>query len=194
MDLREQLAAAFPEQDHKLLFYKQGAKRAAYNELSVLETLKEFCSGLLKLSPFVDPRGKYIKIVEGNFPKLCGLVHATLSRDEFSASEIVSAIREGTFDLGDYDPVRDDRMRTIFCIPEVLTDPDAIYKNAHKIVIGDEVYVRVYNKMGSKVKLVFTMDIRQNGRVIRTVPITSFLTDPDTAVSYVKGVPLYRRK
>ena len=74
-----------------------------------------------------------------------------------------------------------------------MTAPDAIYRNGHKIIAGDEVYVRVYDKLGSRVKLLFTMDIRKNGKVIRTVPVTSFLTDPDTVINFITGQPLYRK-
>jgi len=60
----------------------------------------------------------------------------------------------------------------------VLRDPDAIYPNAHKIVAGDEVYVRVYDKMGSNVKLAFAQDIKKHSKLISTVVITSFSADP----------------
>jgi hypothetical protein len=192
--LREQLAAALPEHGHKLLFYANGSKHPPYNDLPVPETLVQFCSELLPECPLTDPRGKRISIVKPNFPKLAGLEHLVLGKDELSASDIIRSIEDGLFDLGNYDTTRDDRLRTLFWIPEVMRDPDAIYQNAHKIVVGHEVYVRVYDKMGSKVKLVFTMDIVERKRLIRTVPITSFLTDPATAISYVKGEPLYRRK
>ena len=193
-DLREQLAAAFPEHEHKLLFYAKGCKHPPYNNLSVPETLTRFCSDLLPECPLADPRGKRVSIVKGNFPKLAGLEHLVLKKDELSASDIIRQIEGGYFDLGHYDTAKDDRLRTLFWIPEVVRDPDAIFRNAHKIVVGDEVYVRVYDKMGSKVKLVFTMGIKKGNQLIRTVPVTSFLTDPKTAISYVKGKPLYGRK
>jgi len=191
--LREQLAAALPEHKHKLLFYKCGGTRPPDNTLSVKDSLEKFCKELLPQCPISAPRGKKIQIVKRNFPKFAGLEHLTLTREELSAAEIVKSIEDGTFDLGQYKGDRDDRLRTLFWIPEVLSEPDAIYPNAHKIVAGNEVYVRVYNKMGSRVKLVFTMDIARDGNVIRTVPITSFLTDADTALSYVAGQPLYQK-
>lgn len=192
--LREQLAAALPEHEHKLLFYAKGNKHPPYNTLSVAQTLAAFCSDFLPQCPLIDPRGKRISVVKTNFPKLAGLEHLVLSKDELPASDIIRSIEDGAFDLRDYDTTRNDRLRTIFWIPEVLRDPDAIYPNAHKIVVGHEIYVRVYDKMGSKVKLVFTMDIMAGKRIIRTVPITSFLTDPTNAISCIKGEPLYRRK
>ena len=191
--LREQLAAALPEHQHKLLFYKSGNTRPPYNNLSVRDSLRRFCEEVLPQCPINAPRNKIIKIVKRNFPKLAGLEHLTLTREELTASEIVKSIEDGTFDLGQYREDRDDRLRTLFWIPEVLSDPDAVYPNAHRIVAGNEVYVRVYNKMGSRVKLVFTMDITRGGRVIRTVPVTSFLTDSATAMSYVAGAPFYQK-
>jgi hypothetical protein len=192
--LRDQLAAAFPEHRHKLLFYKTGSAHPPYNTTSVAQSLTRFCKELLPICPIAAPRGKSIQIVKNNFPKLAGLQHLTLTKAELPASDIVKTIEDGTFDLAAYKEDRDDRLRTLFWIPEVLRDPDAVYLNAHKIVAGNEVYVRVYNKMGSRVKLIFAMDIERDGQIIRTVPVTSFLTDPETAITYVTGQPLYERK
>jgi len=102
------------------------------------------------------------------------------------ASKIIEAIKNGTFDGTAY-KCETDRIKTLFWIPDVLSDPDAVYKNAHKIVQGDEVYVKVYDKMGSKIKLVFTDYIKG---LKQNVVVTSFLTDPQTACEYVKGEPL----
>jgi hypothetical protein len=171
---RDKLAAVLPQHAHKALFYATGSKHSGYNALPVKESLAKFCAAVLPVCPIVDPRGKKISIVKTNFPKLGGLEHLTLTKKQFSAAEIIRCIEEGTFQLGDYKEDRDDRLRTLFWITEVLSDPDAIYKNAHKIVVGNEVYVRVYNKLGSKVKLVFTMDVSNAKKIIRTVPIPNY--------------------
>jgi hypothetical protein len=192
-DWKEQLARIAPASAHLRLFYAIGSAKPQYNELPVLESLKKFCADFLPLSPFIDPRKKEIKVVKNNFPKLAGLQHMTLDRDELTAGDIIAAIENGTFDPGDYDPTRDDRIQTLFWLPEVLTDPDAIYRNGHRIVAGNRVYVRVYDKMGSKVKLAFTLDYHKNRRLIRTVVVTSFLTNPADAISCIKGEPLYER-
>jgi hypothetical protein len=203
-DWKEQLAAIassmIPAEliassvDHLALFDVRGSKHPPDNELSVSETLKKFCQDFLSRSPIVDPRRKPIHIIKTNFPKLAGLKHRTKSREELPASQILAAIESGTFDLKDYNPDRDDRLRTLFWLPELFSDPDAIYPNGHKIVEGDEVYIRVYDKMGATVKVAFTKDLRdKRGRIIRTIPITSFLTYPTRAKSFVKGDPLYMR-
>jgi hypothetical protein len=192
-DLRAQLAAAFPQVEHQLVFFEKGSPHPPYNELDCYETLKKFCAEFLPLSPFKDPRGKQVSIVKGNFPKLVDLDHKTLAREDFSASKIVECIENKTFDLNHYKSMESARMRTLFWLPEVLCNPDAIYKNGHKIIAGDEVYVKVYDKMGSNVKLVFTMDVQKRGQLVRTVPITSFLTDPEMVINFVSGQPRYRR-
>jgi hypothetical protein len=193
-DWKEQLAAIASSVDHLALFDAYGSKHPPDNELSVSDTLKKFCEEFLPLSPIIDPLGKLIYIIKTNFPKLAGLKHRTKNREEFPASQIIAAIESGTFDLEDYNPDRDDRLRTLFWLPELLRDPDAIFPNGHKIVEGDEVYVRVYDKMGAKVKVAFTKDLRdKKGRIIRTIPITSFLTYPTRAKSFVKRDPVYVR-
>jgi len=193
LDLREQLAAAFPQVEHQLVFYARGAKHPPYNEMSVPDTLIRFCQDILPLSPLVDPLNRRVSIVKGNFPKLVDLEHGTLRKEDFRASEMIKCIENRTFDPHHYQIPDSSRMKTLFWLPDVITDPDAIYRNGHKIIAGDEVYVRVYDKMGSKVKLLFTMGVKQKGRLIRTVPVTSFLTDPEMVINFITGQPLYRR-
>lgn len=192
-DLRQQLAAAYPQVEHQLAFYGCGSPHPPYNEGDCKETLERFCKELLPRSPLIDPRKKEVSIVKGNFPKLVDISHKTLSKEEFPASSIVRCIEDGTFCLDHYKPMETARMRTLFWLPEVICDPDSIYKNGHKIIAGDEVYVRVYNKMGSRVKLVFTQSLYRQGKRIRTVPITSFMTDPEMVIRFVAGQPLYRK-
>jgi hypothetical protein len=113
--------------------------------------------------------------------RLCG--------SKVKASRVIEEIESGNFEASQY-KWEIDRIRTLFWMPDVLADPDAVYKNAHKIVEGDEVYVKVYDKMGARVKLVFTDYIKP---IKQTVIVTSFLTDPETAWKYVRGEPLYAR-
>jgi hypothetical protein len=193
-EFADQLLAAISADDHTQLFHARGCRCPNLNRLDLRATLAKFCSDFLPICPIIDPRGKSIRIIKSHFPKLVDIEHATLSKDEFSPSQIVKAIEDGTFDPTHYREPRGERKQMLFLVPDVLGDPDAIYKNGHKLVAGDEIYVRVYDKNGSKVKLVFTMDIRKKGKVISTVPITSFLTDANRAKQMVKGDPLYRRK
>jgi len=182
--------------DNSKLFQAKGCACPRFNELGVSKTLAKFTSEFLPKCPIVDPRGKTITILKSNFPKLISLEHLTLKRDEFSASKIVQSIEDGTFDPKDYKPQELDRMQTLFWIPEVLSDPDAIYSNGHNVVAGDEIYVRVYDKRKPQVKLVFTLDIKRksDGSMIKTVPVTSFLASRNRAIKMIKGAPLYVRK
>jgi hypothetical protein len=179
---------------HRELFFGAGAACSALNSLGVSGTLNRFCLEFLPQCPLADPRGKEVRIVKSNFPKLADLEHAHLPREVLSASMIVQAIEDGSFDPTHYREMRVERIQTLFWVPDCIRDPDAIFRNGYKMIAGDEVYVRVYNKSGSKVKLVFTMDIKKNGSIVRTVPVTSFFTNSRRASLFVKGAPLYIRK
>ena len=193
-DFADKLLDALVEGDHTQIFYARGCECPKINWLDVKGTFDKFCSDFLPLCPLMDPRGKKIRILKSQFPKLVDLEHATLGREEFPASQIVECIENGSFNPEHYKKGRQERIRMLFWIPDVIRDPDAIYLNGHKVVAGDEIYVKVFDKKGSKVKLVFTMDIRKKGKIISTVPVTSFLTNSDRALQMVKGTPLYRRK
>lgn len=183
LDLRKEFGEAFPK----------GAKHPPYNEDSMARTLERFCEEFLPLSPFTDPRGKTVSIVEGNFPKLVNLEHKTLKKEDFPAFQIIECLRNGTYDASHYIEPEIDRCRTLFWIPDLITDPDAIYRNGHKIIAGDEVYVKLYDKVGSQVKLFFCMDVLKRGKIVRTAPVTSFLTDANMVAKFVAGSPRYAR-
>jgi hypothetical protein len=189
-DFREQLVAALPEHDHKLLFYALGRKHPAYNELGVTETFAKFTEEFLPLCPLEDPLGRDIKVTPINFRKLINLKHKTLG-DDAKAWKIVEEIEQGTFDIANYE-LPDDRIRTLFWVPDAITDPDAIYKNNHCSVQADEVFVSVYDKMGSTVKLTFISTFGKKP-VQRVEIVTSYLTEPHTAIKCIKGKPIYVR-
>jgi hypothetical protein len=193
-DFDEKLLTALAPFDHAQVFHARGCKCPKFNWLGVEETFERFCREFLPLCPLVDPRGKQVRVLKSNFPKLADLEHATLDRKQFPASRIVECLENGTFHEGDYKASRRERMQMLFWIPEVIANPDAIYKNGHKVVAGDEIYVRVFDKKGSKVKLVFTKNIGSHHEITHAVPITSFLTDARRARQMVKGDPLYLRK
>jgi len=192
-DLREQLARDYPQVEHQLAFYAQGSRHPPYNNKPVADTLSQFCAEFLPRCPLTDPRRKQISVIKTNFVKLIGLKHKSLNKDDFPASEIIKCIEEGTFELTEYTIEDCSRMNTLFWLPELVSDPDAIYRNGHKLIAGDEVYMRVYDKMGSRVKLLFTKDIKKGGAILKTVPITSFLTSSEEVINFVTGQPLYRR-
>ena len=190
----EKLLAAVIAFDHAQVFHARGCECPKFNWLGVHETFAKFQKEFLPLCPLVDPRGKVVRIIENNFPKLADLEHATLSKEQLPASHIVQSLKDGTFNETEFREGRSERLQMLFWIPEVICKPDAIYKNGHKVVAGDEIYVRVFDKRGSKVKLVFTKDVKGRNGATHAVPITSFLTHADRARQMVKGNPLYLRK
>src|SRR5260370_38895624 len=96
-DLRAQLAKAFPEHDHKLLFYASGRSRPDYNDLSVEATFARFKAAFLPLCPLTDKLGRKIQITEINFRKLVNLKHKVLG-DDARAWRIIKELEDGTFD------------------------------------------------------------------------------------------------
>ena len=185
-DFRDKLAAAVPSASHLLLFRARGSKYPPLNELSVIDSFHKFVAELLPLSPIRAPRDKMVKIIENNFPKFLNL-EPRKKGDPAKPILLVRMIKAGTIDLSRYTWERD-RIENLFWMPEVLGTPDAIYKNCHCVVDADEVYVKVYDKMGSKVKLAFTKYLHQTKE---TVVVTSYLATPNRAISCCEGQPLW---
>jgi len=193
LDLRTQLAALDSSLNHRLLFYACGSEHPPYNSLCLKQSLELFCRDFVPRCPLFDPRGKRVVIKRTNFPKLINIARHSKDEDRGVAWKLLETIERDDFDetvfRGDF-KWETDRIRTLFWVPEVICDPDAIYRNGHTIIQGDEVYVRVYNKSGSKVKLLFAGGkTEQRDRFV----VTSFLTNPQDASDYVRGKPLYVR-
>jgi hypothetical protein len=188
---REQMLKAMPDDDPRQIFYARGRSHMPYNELSLTATLAKFKTDFLRLCPLTDPLDREIRVMDTNFRKLINLKHKSLG-ESAKAYKIVEEIENGTFDPNNYEPLEFDRIKTIFWIPEVIQDPDAIYKNNHRVVEADHVYICVYNKAGATIKLVFTSTFgaKCNPRV---EIVTSYLTDERSAMFSAKGSPLYLR-
>lgn len=187
-DFAEKLAAVLPERIR--LFYAPGRKHPPYNDLGVLDTFSKFKNEFLPQCPLKDPLGRQIQVGTINFRKLLNLKHKELG-DAARAWKIIEEIEEGLFDASKYDLPRD-RIRTLFWIPEIIIDPDAIYRNNHPNIKADEVFVCVYDKDGSKVKLVFTAAFGKKPAQ-RVEIVTSYLTNSGDAIKCIKGEPLYVR-
>jgi hypothetical protein len=168
-------------------FHSHGRKRPPYNSASVEQTFERFKTEFLPLCPLTDKLGRTVKIGKINFRKLINLKHKRLGT-EARAWKIIQELEEGSFDPSNY-TWGVDRIRTLFWLHEVITDPDAVYENNHKVVRADEVFVCVYNKGGSKVKLAFTSTF--SGRV---EIVSTFLTSAKAAMKCVKGEPLYLKQ
>ncbi len=120
---------------------------------------------------------RFQNAISGFVPSLLGRNFATR---EGNLSKFVDAAY--TVEIG--------RVRTLFWVPDVITDPHAIHPNAHPVVAGDEVYVKRYDKNGSEVKLVVMGPSENRGRVI----ITSFLTDISDLGNYIKEAAIWTKK
>jgi hypothetical protein len=169
-DIKSQLAKIYPG----VLATPESAasKHPPYNYLSIQESYAKFCQEVAGRD-FSDQRGTAISLLEVNFPKLIGLKLAA-PRKRAKASRVLNLLRSGTFSESAYTHERD-RITTLFWITDVICAADAIHKNAHPTIAGDEVYVKHYDKAGASVKLVFVEATYAGQRVVST----SFMTEPE---------------
>lgn len=179
-NFKDKLISALAPHDPKIVVYEKGSKHPPYSDLDVTESFLRFEAEMLPLSPLTDPRDKKIQIIENNFPKFLNL-EPKKQGDPARPIVLVRALKAGTFNPDKYNWERD-RIRDLFWVPEVVTQPDGIYKNAHCVIAADEVYVKVYEKLGSTVKLVFTKDVTPH----HTVIVTSYLTTPVRAIDCLR--------
>jgi hypothetical protein len=171
-----------------------GSPHPPNNYQTIPETLQRFKSEFLPLSPLVDPRGRRILIRATNFPKFQNLKPKDVRRPK-RAHTILDEIGDGSFRLEEYD-FEEERLRSLFWIPDVICRPDAIYKKkGFGVVEAEEVYVKVYRKqnVGSPVKVVFTHRVK-GGQQRDWVVISSYFTSRATAKLYTEGEPLWIRK
>jgi hypothetical protein len=122
-----------------------------------------------------------------NFPKLIQLqYHGAKAR----ALKAIEHLRGQNPDENGYS-YDSSRLSTLFWIPDLIQNPDAIHPNKHKQIMGDEIYVRRYAKGGACFKLVFTViDEVLNQRVVTT----SFLTPEDRLNRFVGNPPKWVNK
>ena len=191
-DLRTALinANAIPS-EHRFL-YAKGRKHLPYNDFGVIGTYSKFKADFLPLCPITDRLDREIRVEQTHFRKMLNMKHRTLG-EKARAYMLVEELEAGSFDASHYDSLEKDRIRTMFWIPEVLQDPDAVFKNNHKTVKADEVFATVYDKSGSTIKLVFTAAFGPRFNPRQEI-VTSYLTDPLSASKCFKGKPLYLRK
>ncbi len=195
-DLKSELAKVY----HLHAAFAGTTTHPPYCDLAISECYKRFCTELAG-KEFRDPRGKSVVIHEDNFPKLLGMKLAdpqtgqpmidpnSGKQRKAKANRVLAELKTGKFVDAAY-TVEIGRVRTLFWVPDVITDPHAIHPNAHPVVAGDEVYVKRYDKNGSEVKLVVMGPSENRGRVI----ITSFLTDISDLGNYIKEAAIWTKK
>jgi len=176
------------------------AKHPPYCDLSIADAYTRFCAELAERE-LCDPRGKKVVVHELNFPKLLGMKRAdpksgalildpnTGKPVKAKASRVVEQLKNGTFQENAY-YVERGRIRTLFWIPDVIQNPDSIHPNAHAVVVGDEVYVKRYLKLGQELKIVVMGPASGGQRVI----ITSFMTHELALGKYVGNPPVWTKK
>jgi hypothetical protein len=199
-DFRKQLAAVVPEMAgaayeqsrHLSILDADGSTHPPHNYLGVAATFAKFKTDFLPLSPLIDPRGRRISILQNNYPKLLNLA-VKAGKSPQKAHTIIEDIESGRFVEADY-VWEQDRLQNLFWIPDVIQDPDAIYRKRRGfgVVEAEEIYLKVYKKdSGSPVKVVFTQ--RVGGKKKNWVVITSYVTSRSTAKLYTDGEPLYSK-
>jgi hypothetical protein len=170
----------------------EGSPHPQHNYLKIGDTLEKFKAEFLPLSPLIDPRGRKILIRKTNFPKFLNL-RPKDEKNQKRAHTILEEIEAGSFVETDYF-FEQDRLQSLFWIPDVICKPDAIYKKkgGFGVVEAEEVYVKVYKKqnVGSPVKVVFTHRVK-GSRGQDWIVISSYFTSRSTAKLYTDGEPLW---
>jgi hypothetical protein len=184
-ELKAQLERLYPELVSTPC--SPGAKHPPYSDLNIEESYERFCLEMAQRD-YTDERGTVISILEENFPKLLNLKLASNDKNA-KASKVLETLRKGTFDASLYKYERD-RITTLFWIPQLICDCDAIHPNGHAKIQGDEVYVKLYDKAGAKIKLVFADSTYAGLRVVTT----SFLVTPERLCKFVKFPPIWNKK
>ncbi len=182
-DLKNQLARLYPDR----AALANAPLRPPYCDLAIPQVFQRFCKELAGTS-ITDPRGTIISILEVNFPKLLGLKMAATEK-KAKASNVLASLRDGSFNAALY-TFQKDRIRTIFWLPDVLTNCDAIHPNGHKIIQADEVYVKRYKKDGAPIKLIFTERL-QSGQ---TIIATSFLVESRDLSRFIQDPAVWTKK
>jgi hypothetical protein len=131
-------------------------KLPTYCNLSIEDAYTKFCAELdgKKLR---DPRNEEVCIYERNFPKFLGMKRADprtgrpiLNQHgkpiKAKASTVLQSLKAGSFDRKQYF-IEYARLRTMFWIPDVISSPDSIRSNIHRVIEGDQVYVKKYQKV-----------------------------------------------
>lgn len=191
--LPDMAAAAYERSQHLSVLDAEGSPHPKHNYLKIGDTLEKFKAEFLPLSPLIDPRGRKILIRRTNFPKFLNLRHKDEKKQK-RAHTILEEIEAGSFVETDYF-FEQDRLQSLFWIPDVICKPDTIYKKKRGfgVVEAEEIYVKVYKKqnVGSPVKVVFTHRVKGSKKQDWVV-ISSYFTSRSTAKLYnTEGEPLW---
>jgi len=182
--LKDQLARLYP---HVAPPPPIPAKHPPYSTLDIAQSFVKFCDELAG-KDFIDPCGQTISILEENFPKFLNLKLPSTGK-KAKANIVLDALRAGTFDPSLYS-WDEDRLATLFWIPDVISGCHSLHANCHAEIAGEEVYVKAYDKEGDPIKLLFTVETHAGQRVITT----SFLTSFGRLPKFIEQPPIWTKK
>jgi hypothetical protein len=154
-----------------------------YKFSTVTELYQQYATRL-EGSSVTDPLGRDIEFLAENFPHLVKLEFynaKTRAWVKAAAAVSVAQLKSKTLDETRYRIVDLSRPRTLFWVPEVLQNPDAIYDNKREN--GTEVYVKRYRRtQGQTIKLALVSERPGGDRII----VTSFWCDDAYLAGCVK--------
>ncbi|HEY7095386.1 MAG TPA: hypothetical protein VH437_01575 [Terriglobales bacterium] len=112
----------------------------------------------------------------------------TKTWQDASPSIVLPLLEAGTFDEKGYRLEDPRRARVLPHLPSLLGNPDVIYKNGHKGIRGDHIYVQEYK---GQLKVAFTI---KDDRLKDTVLVSSFWTTKNWLARCVKEAPVYQKQ
>lgn len=173
--------------DFDILWHHAGVVEPT-DRLSVQELYGRFCRELDDTS-VLDPLNQYVHFRIENFPYLIKLEYYNKKLQRWvpaKATVVIPMLANGAFDESGYRCDKS-RAKTLFQIPDILANPDAIHENIHPRVEGKVVYVRRFNRKRASVKVALVTHNRSGELVL----VTSFYTTEKWLVQCAKLPPLY---
>jgi hypothetical protein len=140
-----------------------------------------------------DPRGAEIHFYAENFPYLIKLEYYNRKIGAWKAafaSAAIEQLKSETFDEATYRIGDESRARTLFWIPEIISDPDSIHENGHPRVTGTELYVKRYKRSDAQIKVI-SVGTRSSGE---RIVVSSFWSNEGWVARYAKMPARYERK
>jgi len=118
----------------------------------------------------IDRRGHRVKFAPERFPYLIKLRNregGKLSNPKWH----VERIRAGELTDRDFGGFEAERAETLSWLPPMILRHTLIARNSHRVIPGDELYVKEFDKLGSRHKVLICIRVSTN----LLVPVTSFL-------------------
>ncbi len=164
-DLRSKLEALFPQPPRCPSSYRVGTIAELYEEY--MARLEGTC--------VVDPCGESNWFLAENFPHLVKLEFFNRKINQWvdaRATEAVAQLKNMSLDESRYRIGDSSRPRTLFWVPEIISNPDSIHENIRNN--GTDVYCKRYQRsVGNEMKIVLIAKRADSTRAV----MTSFWSD-----------------